>query len=47
MDSSCAAMGSHAAMISEHKINDARACTLDCVRNGAKYVLYDQATKTT
>jgi hypothetical protein len=47
MDSSCAAAGSHTAMMNEHKIKDARACTLGCVKNGAKYVLYDQATKTT
>jgi type 1 fimbria pilin len=47
MDSSCAKMGSHEMMEKEHKMaHDAKACTLGCVRMGAKFVLYDTATKT-
>lgn len=54
MDSGCAALGSHAMMMASHgmagKENDPaarKACTLDCVKNGAKFVLYNPATKTT
>ena len=46
MDSACAKMGSHAMMEKEHKMaHDAKACTMGCVKAGAKYVLYDAATK--
>lgn len=46
MDSSCAKMGSHEMMEKEHKVaHDAKACTLGCVKMGAKFVLYDTATK--
>ena len=41
MDSSCAKMGSHAAMEKEHGMKNAKDCTMGCVKNGAKYVLYD------
>jgi hypothetical protein len=48
MDSSCAKAGSHQAMEKEHGLgNNARACTQACVKMGAKYVLYDPATRTT
>jgi Protein of unknown function (DUF5818) len=55
MDSSCAKMGSHAEMEKMHKMPasdaltgaTARKCTLGCVRMGAKFVLYNPATKTT
>ncbi len=53
MDAACAGMGSHAGMLKEHgmagKENDLAAkkmCTLDCVKSGSAFVLYDSATKT-
>jgi Protein of unknown function (DUF5818) len=50
MDSSCAKMGSHEAMEKQHNMpsNAAsdKACTLACVKGGAKLVLYDSSTKT-
>ncbi len=46
-DSSCAKMGSHAAMEKEHGMANAKACTLACVKGGAKFVLYDAASKMT
>lgn len=46
MDSSCAKMGSHAAMMKGHPgITDAKACTLGCVKAGAKFVLYNPTSK--
>jgi hypothetical protein len=45
MDSNCAKMGSHATMEKEHGIANAKACTLGCVKNGAKFVLYDGTSK--
>jgi hypothetical protein len=46
MDSSCAKMSSHEMMEKEHKMaHDAKACTLGCVKMGAKFVLYDPASK--
>ena len=47
MDSNCAKMGSHAAMEKEHGLANAKACTLGCVKGGAKFVLYNGASKTT
>jgi len=50
MDSSCARMGSHETMEKQHNMpsNAAsdKACTLACVKAGAKLVLYDASTKT-
>jgi hypothetical protein len=53
MDSSCADMGSHAMMLKGHgmagKENDPAAkkmCTLDCVKAGAKFVLFNAQSKT-
>jgi hypothetical protein len=53
MDAACAGGGSHAGMLKEHgmagKENDPAAkkmCTLDCVKAGSTFVLYDSATKT-
>src|SRR5579863_1786885 len=43
MDSSCAKMGSHAAMEKEHGMKSARDCTLGCVKGGAKFVLYNES----
>jgi len=48
MDSACASMGSHSGMMSkEGGPKTAKACTAACVKGGAKYVLYDSATKKT
>ena len=47
IDSQCAKMESHEMMKKKEGARDARECTLDCVRMGGKYVLYDAATKTT
>ncbi len=48
MDSACASMGSHSGMMGkEGGPKTAKACTAACVKGGAKYVLYDSATKTT
>jgi type 1 fimbria pilin len=47
MDSACAKMGSHDGMMKSHAdIKDAKTCTLGCVKDGAKFVLYDAASKT-
>ncbi len=45
MDSMCAGMGGHEQMLQSGKIKNARECTLECVRMGATFVLYDPATK--
>lgn len=47
MDSMCAGMGGHQQMIESGKVKNARECTLECVKMGAKFVLYNPATKTT
>ena len=47
MDSMCAGMGGHEQMLQSGKVKNAKECTLECVKMGAKYVLYDPATKTT
>jgi type 1 fimbria pilin len=47
MDSACAKMGSHDAMMKSHpNIKTAKDCTLGCVKAGSQYVLYNSATKT-
>lgn len=46
MDSACAAMGSHEGMMKNNPKMTAKDCTLACVQHGAKFVLYDAATKT-
>ena len=47
MDSACAQSGSHAGMMkNDPTMKTAKACTTGCVAHGAKYVLYDGATKT-
>jgi len=45
MDSACAAMGSHESMMKDNPKATAKSCTLDCVQHGAKFVLFDAATK--
>jgi starvation-inducible outer membrane lipoprotein len=44
-DSMCAGMGGHEQMIQSGKVKNARECTLECAKMGAKYVLYNPATK--
>ena len=45
MDSACAKAGTHAGMMKSHPGLTAKDCTAGCVKNGAKYVLYDEANK--
>jgi len=45
MDSACAQMGSHDAMATGHGVKANKECTLSCVKAGAKFVLYDAASK--
>jgi Protein of unknown function (DUF5818) len=47
MDSMCAGMGGHEQMLQGGKVKNARECTLECVKMGAKFVLYNPETKTT
>jgi hypothetical protein len=47
MDSQCAQMGSHAAMMKQEGAKNAKECSDACVKMGGKYVLYDAGTKTT
>ncbi|HUZ47725.1 MAG TPA: DUF5818 domain-containing protein [Terriglobia bacterium] len=47
MDSMCAGMGGHDQMLQSGKVKSARECTLECVKMGAKFVLYNPETKTT
>ena len=42
MDSECGAMGQHGIV---SPLQTARQCTIDCVRFGGKYVLYDPSVK--
>ena len=46
MDSDCAKTGSHAEMMKKHATKTEKACTLGCVKNGAKFVLYNPDSKT-
>jgi len=43
MDSQCGEMGLHDVVVNTTKT--AKECTIDCVRLGGKYVLYDPATR--
>ena len=46
MDSQCANLGAHAEMMKDHeKLNTAKECTLACVKNGDKFVLFNAITK--
>ncbi|HUY14063.1 MAG TPA: DUF5818 domain-containing protein [Terriglobia bacterium] len=48
MDSQCAMMGSHAKMEQMHHMGqDSKMCTLQCVKMGGKFVLYNAAHKAT
>ena len=46
-DSTCAAASSHGKMMTTTKAKDAKECTLDCVKAGARLVLYNTDDKTT
>ena len=48
MDDMCAKSGSHTEMqkMMKNMGNDAKTCTVECVKLGGKYVLYDGASKT-
>jgi hypothetical protein len=48
MDSPCAMVGSHEKMVQKPTITaaDKKQCTLDCVKMGGKFVLYNAADKT-
>ena len=48
MDDMCAKSGSHTEMQKMMKSmgNDAKTCTVECVKLGGKYVLYDGTSKT-
>jgi hypothetical protein len=45
MDSQCAEGGGHASMFKKEGTNDAKACTLACVKAGGKFVLFSDSTK--
>ena len=45
MDSQCAAMSGHEMMMKDENAKDAKDCTVRCVQDGGKYVLYDARTK--
>jgi hypothetical protein len=46
MDSACAAAGSHTALMSKEGIKTSKECVHQCVKDGAKFVLYIPTTKT-
>lgn len=47
MDSVCAVQASHDAMIKKEGFKNTKECTLGCVKDGAKFVLYAPANQTT
>src|ERR1017187_1418430 len=48
MDSQCANMGAHEQMMKTHEnINTAKECTLVCIKEGGKFVLFNALTKIT
>ena len=46
-DNACAQMGSHRPMMKKEHAKTARECTLKCVDNGSKFVLYNRSRKMT
>ena len=46
MDSPCAKDGGHEAMFKKMGTTDPKACTLACVKGGAKFVLFNASSKT-
>jgi Protein of unknown function (DUF5818) len=47
MDSQCAGMDGHEMMMKDENAKDAKDCTIKCVHDGGKYVLYDSKAKST
>lgn len=47
MDSACAKAGSHDAMMKKAGLTSAKDCTLACVKNGSKFVLFNKGAKKT
>lgn len=47
MDSMCAGMGGHDKMLKSGMVKNVRQCTTECVKMGAKFVLYNPATRAT
>jgi hypothetical protein len=47
MDSQCAKMGSHDAMMKKENIATEKDCTLGCIKMGGKFVLYNADKKMT
>jgi hypothetical protein len=47
MDSQCAMMGSHDAMMKGVNAKDAKECSVKCAKMGGKLVLYNSADKNT
>lgn len=45
-DSICAAASSHGRMMAKTQAKDVKECTLDCVKGGAQFVLYNTDDKT-
>jgi hypothetical protein len=45
MDDACAKAGSHDAMMKKEGLKTAKECTAACVKNGSKYVQFNQANK--
>ena len=45
MDSQCASMGGHESMYND-QLKNPKDCTLECVKEGGTFVLYDAATQT-
>jgi uncharacterized protein DUF5818 len=45
MDSPCAKLGGHEAMYKKSGTNTPKACTEACAKMGAKYVLFNKASK--
>ena len=45
MDSQCASMGGHESMYND-QIKDPKQCTLECVKQGGTFVLYDAKAQT-
>jgi type 1 fimbria pilin len=46
MDSACANMGNHDAGYKMSNTHTPKDCTLECVKSGSKFVLYNSAAKT-
>jgi hypothetical protein len=45
MDSTCAAQGSHTQVMAKEGTKTAKDCTLACIKDGGKFVLYNSEAK--